>query len=82
MPEGIGAAIKEIEREIFMLQQLASSRKSIYRGRTLTNPARSGRRGRRRLSPDARRPISQAAKKRWASLRGTRKAPKTAQSKE
>ena len=61
---GIDAAIRELEREQKRIREAILMLKRIRPGGS--NPSR---RGRRRLSPEARQKISEAAKKRWATRR-------------
>lgn len=66
---GVEAAIRELQREVEKIQE------AIAVLRKIRPPAAAvrGQRGRRRLSAQARRRISQAAKKRWAALRASQK---------
>jgi hypothetical protein len=64
---GVQAAIHELEREVKRVQEAISMLRKIQAQRN-TNGASNGRKV-RRLSAQARRRISEAAKKRWAALR-------------
>jgi len=70
-PSGVEAAIHELEREVKRIQEVISSLKRIHGQHSVRGAA--VKRGRRRLSPQARRRISEAAKKRWAALRAAKK---------
>ncbi len=64
---GVDAAIHELEREVKRVQEAIAMLRKIQAQRG----AQAGTAGRkvRRLSAQARRKISKAAKKRWAALR-------------
>ena len=64
---GVDAAIHELEREVKRVQEAIAMLRKIQAQRG----AQAGKAGRkvRRLSAQARRRISEAAKKRWAALR-------------
>jgi hypothetical protein len=64
---GVQAAIHELEREVKRVQEAISMLRRIQAQRNSNNSA-SGRKV-RKLSAQARRRISEAAKKRWAALR-------------
>ena len=70
-PSGVEAAIHELEREVKRVQEAIAMLKKINAQRGTRGVA--VKRGRRRLSAQARRRISEAAKKRWAALRATKK---------
>jgi hypothetical protein len=84
MPQtsGVQNAIRELEQEQQKIEEAISMLKSIHSQRSSggesSAPAapRGTRRKRRRLSADARRRISEAAKKRWAALRGSKQGSK------
>lgn len=61
---GIDVAIRELEREQKRIREAILMLKRIRPGGSNPSP-----RGRRRLSPEASRKISVAAKKRWAARR-------------
>jgi hypothetical protein len=67
----ISSVIQNLETEVERMQQAIDILKSIDGGRTakvtLKAPVR------RRLSPQARKRISQAAKRRWAAVRAAKK---------
>jgi len=67
-PSGVQAAIHELEREVKKVQEAISMLRKIQVERG-TQAAGNARRRVRRLSAQARRRISEAAKKRWAALR-------------
>ena len=69
---GVEAAIRELEREQKKIRDAILMLKRIR----AQNADPSGRQGRKRLSPRARRRISEAAKKRWAALRASSKSRK------
>ena len=69
MPQtGIENAIRELDGEKKRIQEMISMLRGLY-----GNPGARPRAKRRRLSPEARRRISLAAKKRWAKMRGPKK---------
>lgn len=68
---GVEAAIRELEQDVKRVQEAISVLKKIRAQRTDRGPG--SRRGGRRLSAQARRRISEAAKKRWAALRAVKK---------
>ncbi|MBI3895816.1 MAG: hypothetical protein HY313_07770 [Acidobacteria bacterium] len=70
-PSGVEAAIRELEQDVKKVQEAISMLKRIRAQRTENGAGRS--RGHRRLSAQARRRISEAAKKRWAALRTVKK---------
>lgn len=70
-PSGVEAAIHELEREVKRVQEAIAMLKRINAQRGTRGAA--VKRGRRRLSAQARRRISEAAKKRWAALRAAKK---------
>ena len=70
-PSGVEAAIHELEREVKRVQEAISMLKRIHAQRGVRGAV--VKRGRRRLSAQARRRISEAAKKRWAALRAAKK---------
>ena len=70
-PSGVEAAIHELEREVKRVQEAIAMLKRI--NAQLGTRGAAVKRGRRRLSPQARRRISEAAKKRWAALRAAKK---------
>ncbi len=67
---GIENAIIELQREQKSIQAAIAMLKNFY---SVTKPARRNRRLRKPLSAQARRRISQAAKKRWAAIRASKK---------
>ncbi len=67
---GIENAIIELQREQKSIQAAIAMLKNFY---SVTKPARRKRRLRKPLSAQARRRISQAAKKRWAAIRASKK---------
>jgi len=69
---GVEAAIRELEQDVKRVQEAISVLKKIQAQRT-NNKGLGSRRGGRRLSAQARRRISEAAKKRWAALRAVKK---------
>ena len=73
---GIESAIKELRREQSKIQEAITMLKRIRPGVNSASGSSARRRGRRRLSADARRRISEASKKRWAAMRAKAKAPK------
>jgi len=73
---GIESAIKELRREQNKIQEAITMLKRIRPGVNSAGGSSVRRRGRRRLSADARRRISEASKKRWAAMRAKAKAPK------
>jgi hypothetical protein len=66
-PSGVDAAIQELEKEVKRVQEAIGMLRRIQAQRG----SRVGAAGRkvRRLSEQARKRISEAAKKRWAALR-------------
>ena len=80
---GVQNAIRELEEEQKRIEQVITMLKSIHGQRVSassspspSSPASNGRRRRRRLSAEARRRISEAAKKRWAALRSSKQSSK------
>jgi len=74
---GIESAIKELRREQSRIQEAITMLKRIRPGANSASGSSVRRRGRRRrLSADARRRISEASKKRWATMRAKANAPK------
>ena len=73
IPSGVGveAAIYELERDVKKVQEAIAMLKRMQGQRSA--PDTVAKRGRRRLSAQARRRISEAAKKRWAALRAAKK---------
>ena len=69
-PSGVDAAIHELEKDVKRVQEVITMLKRIKAQRSSTGV--NSKRGRRRLSAQARRRISEAAKKRWAALRGSK----------
>ena len=69
-PAGVDAAIRELGRDVKRVQEAISMLRTIHAQRTTTGI--SGKRGRRRLSAQARRRISETAKKRRAALRAAK----------
>jgi hypothetical protein len=71
-PSGVDAAIHELEREVKRIQEAIAMLRKIQAQRG----SRVGAVGRkvRRLSAQARRKISEAAKKRWAAARAKKAA--------
>jgi hypothetical protein len=70
---GIETAIRELEMETERIRQAISVLRGILPQATSTVVRRKGaKRGPRVLSPEARRSISMAAKKRWAALRAAK----------
>jgi hypothetical protein len=67
---GVDAAIQELERDVKRVQEVISLLKRIRAERSLQSNGRA--KGPRKLSAQARRRISQAAKKRWAAARATK----------
>ena len=71
---GIRAVIEDLEKEVKRVQEAIDILKSIDGGRSAKKaPAAPGR---RRLSAQARKRISQAAKRRWAAVRAAKKQAK------
>ncbi|MBI4458607.1 MAG: hypothetical protein HY648_00940 [Acidobacteria bacterium] len=70
-PSGVEAAIRELEQDVKRVQEAISMLKRIHAQRA--NKGLGNSRPRRRLSAQARRRISEAAKKRWAALRTAKK---------
>lgn len=69
MPQtGIENAIRELEQERKRIQEMISMLRGLY-----GNPGAGPRAKPRRLSAEARRRISLAAKKRWAKIREAKK---------
>ncbi len=66
-PSGVDAAIHELEREVKRVQEAIAMLRRIQAQRG--SRAATGGRKIRRLSAQARKRISEAAKKRWAALR-------------
>ena len=66
---GIESAIRELQREHGRIQETISMLKNF---RSPVKPARRKRGGVRRLSAQARRRISEAAKRRWAARRASK----------
>ena len=64
---GVDAAIRELEQEVKRVQEAIVMLRKIQGQRGTRAGAGSG--GIRRLSPQARKRISEAAKKRWAAYR-------------
>jgi len=69
---GVESAIRELQGEIKKIQKVISALRRIQTRHSTIVGQRKGR-GRRRLSAEARRKISLAAKKRWAALRASKK---------
>jgi len=71
MPDasGVQSAIRELEQDVKKIETVIGMLKKIHAQRST---AVSGGRPRRRLSAEARRRISEAAKKRWAARRGAK----------
>jgi hypothetical protein len=67
---GVDAAIHELERDVKRVQDVIKLLKKIRAERALSGSGNSSKP--RRLSPQARRRISQAAKKRWAAARASK----------
>ncbi len=72
---GIDGAIRELQHEQERIQGVISALKSIFPGSGPGKRTRRGKRkgGGRKLSAAGRRRISQAAKKRWAKARASKK---------
>ena len=66
-PSGVDAAIRELEQEVKRVQEAIAMLRRIQSQRA-THAGTAGRKV-RRLSAQARKRISEAAKKRWAALR-------------
>jgi len=75
MPEfsGVENAIRELQQEQKKLQEVISSLKRIQSTRSVSGTGGKVGRPRKRLSAQARRRISEAAKKRWAAQRAASK---------
>jgi len=73
-PSGVGreAAIHELQREVKRIQEAIAMLRRIQGQRSARDPV--AKRGRKRLSAQARRRISEAAKKRWAAQRAAKKS--------
>ena len=69
-PSGVEAAIHELERDVKRVQEAISMLRKIQAQRS--NSGAGGKRPQRRLSAQARRRISEAARKRWAALRAVK----------
>ena len=67
---GVDAAIRELERDVRQVQEVIGMLKKIRSARTLQGLGNGPRP--RKLSAEARRRISQAAKKRWAAARAVK----------
>ena len=70
-PSGMESAIRELQGEEKKIQKVISMLRRIQTQRSVVGQGKG--RGRRRLSAKARRRISQAAKKRWAALRASKR---------
>ncbi len=68
-PSGVQNAIRELEQEQKSIQNVIGMLKKILSQRNATV---AGTGPRRKLSAQARRRISEAAKKRWAALRSSK----------
>ena len=71
---GVEAAIQELQRDVKRIQDAISMLRRIQAQRSARGPA--GGRKKRRLSAQARRRISESAKKRWAAIRAAKKGNK------
>lgn len=70
---GIDAAIRELERDLDRIQEAIRILKSVSsKGSSTAGPGRK-RGGRRKLSAAGRKRIAEAAKKRWAAFRASKK---------
>ena len=67
---GVDAAIRELERDVKQVQEVIGMLKKIRAARTVQGLGNGTKP--RKLSAEARRRISQAAKKRWAAARATK----------
>ena len=67
---GVDAAIRELEREVTQMQDVITKLKRLRGARVASSNGRATKK--RRLSPQARRRIAQAAKKRWAAFRAAK----------
>ena len=67
---GVELAIAELQKEVRTINDAITT---LRRFRPLAPVGAKGRRTRRRLSEAARQKISEAAKKRWAVLKSTKK---------
>jgi len=72
---GVEAAIQELQREVKRIQDAITMLRRIQAQRNARGPAGGGKK--RRLSAQARRRISEAAKKRWAAIRAAKKGNKS-----
>jgi len=72
---GVEAAIQELQREVKRIQDAITMLHRIQAQRSAQGPAGGGKK--RRLSAQARRRISEAAKKRWAAIRAAKKGNKS-----
>jgi hypothetical protein len=68
---GVEAAIRELEREVSQIQDVIGKLKRIRATRRLPGNS-NGALKKRNLSPEARRRIALAAKKRWAAYRSAK----------
>jgi len=73
-PSGVEAAIHELQREVKRIQDAITMLRRIQAQRSARGAAGGGKK--RRLSAEARRRISEAAKKRWAVRRAAKKGTK------
>jgi len=72
---GVEAAIQELQREVKRIQDAITMLRRIQAQRSARGPVAGGKK--RRLSAQARRRISEAAKKRWAAIRAAKKGNKS-----
>ncbi len=70
-PSGVESAIRELQGEEEKIQKVISMLRRILKQRAVVGRGKGH--GSRRLSAKARRRISQAAKKRWAALRASKR---------
>ena len=68
---GVESAIRELQGKVKKIQKVISALRRIQTQRSVVGQGKG--RGRRRLSAKARRRISQAAKKRWAARRASKR---------
>ena len=71
---GVEAAIQELQREVKRIQDAITMLRRIQAQRSAQGPSGGGKK--RRLSAQAKRRISEAAKKRWAAVRAAKKGNK------
>ena len=65
----IGKIIAQLEHERAAIERALTALREIGGGKTPTTNGRKGRRRRGRLSPEGRRKIAEAARRRWAQKR-------------